>query len=63
MHSPDNKYVAVLESRVDYLETELDQLNTLLQQVGFPEGIATLKETAEEILREDETQILKNFEL
>ena len=63
MHSPDNKYVAVLESRVDYLETELDQLNTLLQQVGFPEGIATLKETAEEILREDETQILRNFEL
>lgn len=53
MHSIDNKYVAVLESRVDLLETELFQLDLLLKQVGFPEGIVTLKETAEEILREN----------
>jgi|GEM_PF-2461502 hypothetical protein len=64
MYSPDNKYVAVLESRIDHLETELDQLNILLQRVGFPEGIITLKQTAEEILQEDqESQILKNLEL
>lgn len=53
MDSINNQYVAMLESRVDYLETELSQLNLLLQKVGFPEGIETLKATAEEILQED----------
>ncbi|MBX9743914.1 MAG: hypothetical protein K2X08_01740 [Chlamydiales bacterium] len=53
MNSVDNKYVALLESRIDFLETELFQLNLLLKKVGFPEGILTLKDTAEEILRED----------
>jgi hypothetical protein len=63
MNSIDNKYVASLESRVDHLETELSQLNLLLQKVGFPEGIQTLKETAEEILQEDgEMEIYNGFE-
>ena len=53
MNSIDNKYVAILETRVDHLETELSQLDSLLKKVGFPEGIATLKETAEELLRQD----------
>jgi hypothetical protein len=56
----DNKYVASLESRVDHLETELSQLDLLLKKVGFPEGIITLKETAEEILLEAE--IFNRFE-
>ena len=63
MDSIDNKYVAALETRVDYLETELSQLDDLLKKVGFPEGITTLRYTAEEILREDsEEKILKEFE-
>ncbi len=53
MNSIDNKYVAALETRVDQLETELTQLNLLLKKVGFPDGIATLKESALEILEQD----------
>lgn len=47
-----NSTVASLESQIDHLETELSYLNTLLINCGFPEGIATLKQTAEELLRE-----------
>lgn len=47
-----NKNIAVLESRIDHLETELSYLDNLLIQCGFPEGIATLKMTAEELLKE-----------
>lgn len=44
--------IARLESQVDYLETELEQLNYLLTKVGFTEGITTLKETIESIFNE-----------
>lgn len=44
--------VAALESQVDLLEAELTYLNGLLVEVGFPEGIETLKVTAEELLAE-----------
>ncbi|HSX13786.1 MAG TPA: hypothetical protein VLE96_05140 [Chlamydiales bacterium] len=44
--------VAALESKVDHLETELSYIHGLLIQCGFPEGIKTLKETAEEVIRE-----------
>jgi len=44
--------VATLESQVDLLEAELTYLNGLLVEVGFPEGIETLKATAEELLAE-----------
>ncbi|MDN3509506.1 MAG: hypothetical protein P0S93_05815 [Candidatus Neptunochlamydia sp.] len=44
--------VAKLESQVDLLEAELTYLNGLLIEVGFPEGIKTLKATAEELLAE-----------
>ena len=52
MEYNNNNHIAVLESRIDHLETELSYLNNLLIQVGFPEGIATLKWTAEELLQE-----------
>lgn len=42
--------VAKLESQVDHLESELTYMNGLLIEVGFPEGITTLKATAEELL-------------
>ena len=44
--------IAVLESRVDHLETELSYLNKILIQCGFSEGIATLKESVLEMLQE-----------
>ncbi|WP_194847930.1 hypothetical protein [Candidatus Neptunochlamydia vexilliferae] len=46
------KTVAKLESQADLLEAELTYLNGLLIEVGFPEGIETLKATAEELLAE-----------
>lgn len=42
--------VAFLESHVDILETELSNLNEMLVNCGFPEGIKTLKSTVEELL-------------
>lgn len=44
--------IAVLESRIDHLETELSYLDRVLTECGFPEGIVSLKFSAEEILRE-----------
>jgi len=44
--------IASLESKVDLLEAELIYLNDLLLRCGFPEGTKTLKETAEELLKE-----------
>lgn len=45
---------AHLESYIDYLETELSYLQDLLKRCGFPEGIQTLKESAEELLLEQD---------
>lgn len=54
MEDYNNNYkVAVLESRIDHLETELSYLNKILVECGFPEGVETLKFTVEEVLRED----------
>ena len=44
--------IAILESKLDQLETEFDFVNALLVQCGFPEGLKTLKETANEIIQE-----------
>ena len=45
--------VAILESKVDMLESELSYLNEILVRCGFPEGITTLKATVEELLEEE----------
>lgn len=47
---------ARLETQVDMLQTELTDLQYILIQVGFPEGITTLKETAKELLEESTHQ-------
>jgi hypothetical protein len=52
MDTNNNHHIAALESRVDHLETELSYLNKILIQCGFTEGIATLKESALEMLQE-----------
>ncbi len=44
------KEIAKLESQIDLQEAELTYVNGLLLDVGFPEGIKTLKATAEELL-------------
>lgn len=44
--------IAVLESHVDHLESELQDVNEKLLKCGFPEGISTLKKTLEEIIVE-----------
>ena len=41
---------ARLESQVDHLETEISAMNQLLLDVGFPEGIHSLKKAAKELL-------------
>jgi len=48
----NNSHIAAMESRIDHLETELSYLDHLLIRCGFPEGIATLKMTAQELLKE-----------
>ncbi len=45
--------VAAFESQVDMLESELAYLNDMLVRCGFPEGIATLKETVQELLAQE----------
>lgn len=47
-----HKRIARLESELDLLQTELVNVNDKLKECGFPEGIATLKDTMEELLKE-----------
>lgn len=56
--------IALLESKLDFYETEFDNLNNLLIQCGFQEGIKTLKAAAYELM-EDFPEILdkKNLDL
>ncbi|HEX2583021.1 MAG TPA: hypothetical protein VHL30_02785 [Chlamydiales bacterium] len=53
MDSKKDSLIAALESKIDMLETELDYLNKMLVECGFPEGIKTLKMTVQELLEED----------
>lgn len=47
------KTIAQLESKVDQLEAELVYLDKILIDVGFCEGIKTLKSSVEELLEEE----------
>jgi hypothetical protein len=49
--------LAFLESQIDLLETELAYLEEMLLRVGFPEGIKTLKAAVEEYLASEEAPI------
>ena len=48
------KKIAKLESMNDQLQAEYNHLNKLLIKLGFEEGIATLKEAANEMLDDPE---------
>lgn len=49
------KRVSELESMNDQLASELRYLDQLLREVGFEEGLKTLKMAAEEMLDQDNT--------
>lgn len=51
-HQELRRNVAQLESKVDLLETELGNLNFMLIECGFPEGVETLKATIQDLLEE-----------
>lgn len=44
------KKIAYLEFVQDQLETEITELDSLLRSVGFPQGLASVKEVAQELL-------------
>lgn len=44
------KKIAVLESINDQLTAEVSYVDNLMRLVGFSEGLATVKETAKEII-------------
>jgi len=57
MDSNNNYHqTAVLESRIDHLETELSYLNKILIECGFPDGVATLKTSVEEMIKEKQLE-------
>lgn len=45
--------IAYLESLNDQLEAELDHVDVILKQSGFPRGLESLKDVAEELLAGD----------
>lgn len=47
------KRISELETINDQLLTEMEYLNWLLKEVGFEEGLVTLKFAAEELLEQD----------
>ena len=52
--NPDmQKKMAELESINDQLSAEIKYLDQLLKQVGFDEGLKTLKSAAQELLDEE----------
>lgn len=52
------KKISELESINDQLQTEIRYLDLLLKQVGFEEGLTTLKTAAQEILDEEKDSYL-----
>lgn len=50
------KKIARLEFVHDQLDAELTYVNELLMSVGFPEGLASAKEVALELLEEAEKE-------
>lgn len=51
------KRISELESINDQLQTEIRFLDRLLRQVGFDEGLKTLKFAAQELLEQDKEDL------
>ena len=52
-----NTKIAHLESKIDQLESELQYINKLLVNVGFEEGITSLKDACVELIEEEQCLI------
>lgn len=50
------KKIAYLEFIHDQLESEFTYLNHILKSVGFPRGIASVKEVAVDLLEEEDLE-------
>ncbi len=50
------KKVAYLEFVHDQLESEFGYLDELLKSVGFPRGVASIKEVAIDLLQEEQEE-------
>jgi len=50
---PNEKKLAYLEFVHDQLLAELEDLDQLLRKSGFPDGVCSLKEVAQEMLEEE----------
>lgn len=46
--------IAHLESLNDQLETEICEIDSLMRQVGFSNGLATVKQVVEELTRSND---------
>ena len=51
MKNPSKDLMASMETKIDMLEAEISYLDQLLIECGFPNGIATLKEAAKELIK------------
>ena len=54
------KKIAKLESLCDQLQSEMNYIDSLLREVGFEEGLETLKEAAIELIdkrKEDQNNL------
>ena len=50
------KRISELETINDQLLTEINYLDQLLKQIGFEQGLITLKAAAQELIEEDRNQ-------
>ncbi len=42
--------MALLESQMDFMESDMTHLDDMLKECGFPEGLKTLKTSVEEFI-------------
>lgn len=55
------KKLAYLESINDLLSTDFDRINDLMKIVGFSNGLATLKWTAEEMISKGYIEVTEYY--
>jgi hypothetical protein len=55
-----HKKLAYLESINDMLVTELEHIDSMMKQLGFANGISTLKSTAEDMISKGYIPLAKN---
>ena len=51
--------IAHLEFEQDQLLTELQHIDSLLRSIGFPDGLHSIKETAQELLNAQDEECME----